>query len=90
MCCPSLRCLRKGLMVADAPRRQGSFACPRCKNTLREVTRVLPLQNADGLIAYECPACSYVTSVIWPAGKQTTLKLRPTGLGSGIDKHRPD
>ena len=32
---------------------------------------VLPLQNADGLIEYECPACSYVTSVIWPAGKQT-------------------
>ena len=71
VCCPSLRCLRKGFMVADAPRRQGSFACPRCKNTLREVTRVLPLQNADGLIAYECPACSYVTSVIWPAGEQT-------------------
>ena len=23
----------------------------------------LPLQNEDGLIAYECPACSYVTSV---------------------------
>ena len=59
-------CLRKGLMVADALRRQGRLACPRCKNTLREVTRVLPLQNEDGLIAYECPACSYVTSVIWP------------------------
>ena len=68
-------------MVADAPRRQGSFACPRCKNTLREVTRVLPLQNEDGLIAYECPACSYVTSVIWPAKGRLTidamaLKLR--------------
>ena len=33
-------CLRKGLMVADALRRQGRLACPRCKNTLREVTRV--------------------------------------------------
>ena len=43
--------------------------------------KVLPLQNEDGLIAYECPACSYVTSVIWPAkGKLTidamALKLR--------------
>ena len=34
--------------------------------------RVLPLQNEDGLIAYECPACSYVTSVIWPAKKRQT------------------
>ena len=44
---------------------------PRCKNTLREVTRVPPLQWEDGLVAYECPGCSYVTSVIWPAGNQT-------------------
>jgi transcription elongation factor Elf1 len=57
--------------VADAQRRQGSFACPRCKKTLREVTRVPPLQNEDGLIAYECSACGYVTSVILPAGMQT-------------------
>ena len=59
-------------MVADALRRQGRLACPRCKDTLREVTRVLPLQNEDGLIAYECPACSYVTSVIRPAKKRQT------------------
>ena len=64
-------CLRKGLMVADALRRQGRLCLPRCKNTLREVTKVLPLQNEDGLIAYECPACSYVTSVIWPFSRQT-------------------
>jgi predicted RNA-binding Zn-ribbon protein involved in translation (DUF1610 family) len=59
--------------VADAPRRQVSFACPRCKKTLREVTRVPPLQTEDGLIAYECPACSYMTSVIWPAKGQTEV-----------------
>jgi predicted RNA-binding Zn-ribbon protein involved in translation (DUF1610 family) len=59
--------------VAHAPRRQASFACPRCKNTLREVTTVPPLQNEDGLIAYECPACSYVTSVIWPAKGQNEV-----------------
>jgi hypothetical protein len=45
------------LLVADALRRRTNFACPRCKNTLREVTRVPPLQNEDGLIAYESPAC---------------------------------
>jgi predicted RNA-binding Zn-ribbon protein involved in translation (DUF1610 family) len=59
------------LVVADILRMRTNFACPRCKNTLREVTRVPPLQNEDGLIAYECPACSYVTSVIWPAKRQT-------------------
>ena len=35
-----------------------------------------------------------MTSVIWPAGERDLrtmpLKLRPTGLGSGFDKHRPD
>jgi hypothetical protein len=46
---------------------------PRCKKTLREATRVPPLQNEDGLIAYECPTCSYVTSVIWPAKGQTEV-----------------
>ena len=64
--CRWLKLPRQGLMVADAPTRQGRLACPRCKNTLREVTRVPPLKNEDGLIAFECAACSYVTSVIWP------------------------
>jgi hypothetical protein len=36
---------------------------------MREVTRVPPFQKEDGLIAYECPACDYVTSVIWPASQ---------------------
>ena len=36
-----------------------------------------PLQKEDGLIAYECPACSYATSVIWPARKEKlTIELR--------------
>jgi hypothetical protein len=28
-----------------------------------------PTRSGDGLIAYECPACSYVKSEIWPAQK---------------------
>ena len=56
--------------------------------------RIAPLRTEPGLIAYECPACGKVTSEIWPAGEPLTspmpLKLRPTGLGSGIDKDRPD
>jgi hypothetical protein len=36
---------------------------------MREVTRVPPLKNEAGLIAYECSACGYVMGVIVPAGK---------------------
>jgi hypothetical protein len=36
-----------------------------------EITRIAPLRNEPGLIAYECSACGYVTGVILPAGEQT-------------------
>jgi uncharacterized C2H2 Zn-finger protein len=55
--------------VSDAPKRQASLACPRCERIMREVTRMPPTRSGDGLIAYECPACSYVKSEIWPAQK---------------------
>jgi hypothetical protein len=29
-----------------------------------EVVRIAPLESEPGLIAYECPACCYVTSVL--------------------------
>jgi hypothetical protein len=32
---------------------------------MEEVVRIAPLVNESGLIAYECPACLYVTSVFW-------------------------
>jgi hypothetical protein len=32
-----------------------------------EVARITPLQDQPGLIAYECPACRFVTSEILPA-----------------------
>jgi transposase-like protein len=44
--------------------------CPRCKATMHEVTRIAPLQQQPGLIAYECPSCSYLTSVFLPAGDE--------------------
>ena len=56
--------------------------------------RIAPLRTEPGLIAYECPACGKVTSEICQRGEPLTSpmprKLRPTGLGSGIDKDRPD
>jgi hypothetical protein len=33
---------------------------------MQEVVRIAPLSPQEsGLIAYECPACLYVTSVLW-------------------------
>jgi hypothetical protein len=29
-----------------------------------EVVRIAPVERQPGLIGYECPACSYVTSVL--------------------------
>jgi hypothetical protein len=31
---------------------------------MKEVLRIDPVQNDPGLIAYECPSCCYVTSVL--------------------------
>ena len=32
-----------------------------------ETARIDPIQTEPGLIAYECPSCSYVTSVLTPS-----------------------
>jgi hypothetical protein len=31
---------------------------------MKEVVRIAPVQSDPGLIAYECPSCGYVTSVL--------------------------
>ena len=41
-----------------------AFLCPRCNATMSEVARIAPLGREPGLIAYECPECVYVTSVL--------------------------
>jgi hypothetical protein len=41
------------------------MACPRCKATMDPVVRIAPVAGEPGLIAYECPTCSYVTSILW-------------------------
>jgi hypothetical protein len=32
---------------------------------MEEVVRIAPVVHEPGLIAYECPACYYVTSEFW-------------------------
>jgi hypothetical protein len=39
--------------------------CPRCKAAqMAEILTIAPLLHEPGLIAYECAACGYVSSVI--------------------------
>jgi transposase-like protein len=50
--------------VSELEKREGTLACPRCKAAMKDVVRIAPVQNDPGLIAYECPSCGYVTSVL--------------------------
>jgi hypothetical protein len=34
---------------------------------MKEIVRIAPVQRDPGLIAYECPSCGYVTSVLMGA-----------------------
>ena len=43
------------------------MACPRCKAAMKEIVRIAPVVNETGLIAYECSACHYLTSVLLQA-----------------------
>jgi hypothetical protein len=38
---------------------------------MEEVVWIAPVQGDPGLIAYECPSCGHVTSVLTPAGGET-------------------
>jgi hypothetical protein len=51
--------------MSDLSNKTRRMACPRFKATMEEVVRIAPLVNESGLIAYECPVCRYVTSVLW-------------------------
>ena len=39
-------------------------ACPRCGTTMKDVVTIAPVADLPGLIAYECPDCIYVMSVL--------------------------
>jgi transposase-like protein len=50
--------------VSNLSKKQGTIACPRCKAPMDEVVRIAPVQDEPGLNGYECPSCSYVTSIL--------------------------
>jgi hypothetical protein len=47
--------------------RGETMLCPRCVASMDEVVRIEPKLGEPGLIAYECPNCRYVTSVLLQA-----------------------
>src|SRR6266403_1635076 len=45
----------------------GILLCPRCKAAqMAEVTSIAPLLHEPDLIAYECPRCGHLTSIVQP------------------------
>ncbi len=52
-------------------KRRPALACTRCGAAMDEVVSIAPLAGEPGLIAFECPSCGYVTSVlVHPDGGQ--------------------
>jgi len=67
-----------------------SVACPRCKFPMDEVVTIAPVGDEPGLIAYECPSCCYVTSVLTTqsaGGEISEVSVTPDGqaTSSGTD-----
>jgi hypothetical protein len=61
-------------VVSDNPRSHSGFLCFRCRTPMHEVTRIAPLRDEPGLIAYECPSCKYVRSVFVSAAGKSALR----------------
>jgi hypothetical protein len=48
---------------------------------MKEVVLIAPVQGDPGLIAYECPSCRYVTSVLTPlVARPAGKRAYPTGV----------
>ena len=59
-------------------KRGSALACSRCGAAMDEVVRIEPLAGEPGLIAYECPSCGYVTSVLsHPDGERLVGRRSP-------------
>jgi hypothetical protein len=59
---------RKGRVNVSDRRKSEGFVCPRCRAIMDQVVWIAPVADEPGLIGYECPACRYVTSVLWRPG----------------------
>jgi len=51
--------------MSDARKAERGLSCPRCKaGDMDELLSIAPSLNDKGLVAYECPSCGCVTSVL--------------------------
>jgi uncharacterized Zn finger protein len=50
-----------------SPGRRRAIRCQRCSGTMDEIMQIEALWDAPGLVAFECPDCGYLTSVVVPA-----------------------
>jgi hypothetical protein len=58
---------RKADITAPACAKCGTApACAKCGSAMKDVVTIAPVAGEPGLVAYECPACGHVTSVIVP------------------------
>ena len=55
-------------------RTKSSMSCPRCQAGMDEIVRIEPTLRDQGLIAYECPKCSFI---------QTSVEKDSLALGDG-------
>jgi DNA-directed RNA polymerase subunit RPC12/RpoP len=44
--------------------------CSRCGAAMKDVVTIAPLAGDPGLIAYECPDCGHLTSVLVPPNRR--------------------
>jgi hypothetical protein len=44
---------------------------------MKDVVTIVPVAGEPGLVAYECPHCGYVTSVIVPPPQSNRSKAPP-------------
>jgi predicted RNA-binding Zn-ribbon protein involved in translation (DUF1610 family) len=51
-------------LAARGSERADFLTCPRCGTRMVEVMAIAPMGRQPGLVAYECPKCTYVTSVL--------------------------
>ena len=64
--------------MADARRTDRGMLCARCNSSsMDELLRIAPTNRDQGLIAYECPSCGYVTSVLVAPNGARSAYQRP-------------
>jgi predicted RNA-binding Zn-ribbon protein involved in translation (DUF1610 family) len=71
------------MQLAASPSEHADFlTCPRCGTQMPKVVTIVPMGRQPGLVAYECPKCVYVTSVLVSAAGPSTARCRGHAVNS--------